>query len=296
VYRLFELIKRFDAKEIKTWGQLALELGVEAPDISKGQSVQKVQQYSVRLKRWMRAMHVDAFFEYLLGKQHAYFQEIPTPDEPYSNARDGVAPEEDLAIRALDPSFRPKRGRRRNSEAEQDQEADTAAENSQTIDQTPFPRSAYPASAYPSANLSFSVSSSTDPWINASAVTPSDFAPWVTKLDGPQSAIATTAPSHMRWQTLATPHPMTALPASMSAHIDAALEPKSAITPSSSRKRRKHGPAVSSAWPSANAPGSKPRGKFTSTRLVVTSHKRDLAWWSYEEYRHISGMQRTKIG
>lgn len=47
---LFELIRKLDAKEIKTWTQLALDLGVEPPDTDKGQSTQKVQQYSVRLK------------------------------------------------------------------------------------------------------------------------------------------------------------------------------------------------------------------------------------------------------
>jgi hypothetical protein len=47
---LFELIRKFDAKEIKTWTQLALDLGVAPPDTDKGQSTQKVQQYSVRLK------------------------------------------------------------------------------------------------------------------------------------------------------------------------------------------------------------------------------------------------------
>ena len=49
-WSLFELIRKFDAKEIKTWTQLALDLGVVPPDIEKGQSTQKVQQYSVRLK------------------------------------------------------------------------------------------------------------------------------------------------------------------------------------------------------------------------------------------------------
>lgn len=38
------------------------------------------------------------------------------------------------------------------------------------------------------------------------------------------------------------------------------MEPQSAITPSSKRRRR-HGPQVSSAWPSANPPGTKPRGR-----------------------------------
>lgn len=47
---LFGLISRLEAKEIKTWTQLVIELGVELPDASKHQSTQKVQQYAVRLK------------------------------------------------------------------------------------------------------------------------------------------------------------------------------------------------------------------------------------------------------
>ena len=277
VYRLFELIKKFDAKEIKTWSQLALDLGVEAPDVSKGQSVQKVQQYSVRLKRWMRAMHVDAFFEYLLGKQHGYFAEIPHPDDPYpAIGRDGVLAEEDLAIRALDPSFRPKRGRRRNSETEQDEEGEAGHSSNQTrvVDDASH---RVPISAHPMTMMQFNTGpeGASDPWAVASAVTPQSFAPWTRRSGVPQSAIATSVPSHIRWQlhghpqTAVTPHPFTAMPASMTAHIEAAFDkdPKSAITPSS-RKRRKHGPAVSSAWPSANAPGSKPRGRPPAGRDV----------------------------
>ena len=56
-WSLFGLIRKFDAKEIKTWTQLALDLGVEPPDTDKGQSTQKVQQYSVRLK-----VRYDSFF------------------------------------------------------------------------------------------------------------------------------------------------------------------------------------------------------------------------------------------
>ena len=62
---------------------------------------------------------------------------------------------------------------------------------------------------------------------------------------------------------------MTALPGgSMASHIDAAFsdEPKSAITPSVKRRRR-HGPAVSSAWSSQNAPG-KPRGRPPASRTI----------------------------
>lgn len=49
-YTLFELIGLFQNKEIKTWADLALQLGVEPPDQDKGQSAQKIQQYAVRLK------------------------------------------------------------------------------------------------------------------------------------------------------------------------------------------------------------------------------------------------------
>ncbi|KAK4630847.1 ARS-binding protein 2 [Fulvia fulva] len=268
-FRLFELVKKLDAKEIKTWGQLALDLGVEAPDIAKGQSTQKVQQYSVRLKRWMRATHIDAFFEYLLGKQHSYFNEIPHPSDPYpTTGRDGVMAEEDLAIRALDPSFRPKRGRRRNSETEQDEAADTDQPHKQprlndnTSSFSAVPNSAVPMSAHPD--------SFNDPWAVASAVTPQSFAPWSGRL----SASAVSATSNLRWQLSqsqnpSTPHPMSAVPGSMSARIDAAFDgkPKSAVTPSS-RRRRRHGPAVSSAWPSNNTPGAKPRGRPPANRNV----------------------------
>ena len=49
-FALFELIRKLELKEIKTWAQLAIDLGVEPPSLEKGQSAQKVQQYAVRLK------------------------------------------------------------------------------------------------------------------------------------------------------------------------------------------------------------------------------------------------------
>jgi len=50
IFVLFQLICKLEAKEIKTWAELALELGVELPALDRGQSPQKVQQYAVRLK------------------------------------------------------------------------------------------------------------------------------------------------------------------------------------------------------------------------------------------------------
>ncbi|KAG8162306.1 hypothetical protein KVR01_008071 [Diaporthe batatas] len=113
-YTLFELIGLFQSKEIKTWADLALQLGVEPPDQDKGQSAQKIQQYAVRLKRWMHSMHIDAFFDYLMGNPHPYWTDIPTDPNPVlEEGRDGVAAEDDMALRSLMPQIRPRRGRKR---------------------------------------------------------------------------------------------------------------------------------------------------------------------------------------
>jgi hypothetical protein len=50
VFALFELIRKKENGELKTWIELAIQLGVEPPSMEKKQSTQKVQQYSVRLK------------------------------------------------------------------------------------------------------------------------------------------------------------------------------------------------------------------------------------------------------
>jgi hypothetical protein len=284
-WALFELIRKFDAKEIKTWTQLALDLGVAPPDTDKGQSTQKVQQYSVRLKRWMRAMHIDAFFEYLLGKQHPYYLQIPPLHDPFpSDGRDGVPLEEDLAIRALDPKFKPKRGRRKADEGDDDMDVDesTPARKRPQLDTSiPFgnvlqPQSAYPTSAHPDHMGGF--------------LTPQD--PWTAASMTPSSAMtAASAPSRMgqknltpysaspmsgqqiRWrlntQEPQTPHPLSAVTPQSAHHFFD--EPQSAVTPSSAkpRARRRHGPAVSSAWSSTNSSASgKLRGRPPSNRSI----------------------------
>jgi hypothetical protein len=51
IFTLYGLIRRrLLNEELKTWIQLAIELGVEPPCFEKKQSAQKVQQYTVRLK------------------------------------------------------------------------------------------------------------------------------------------------------------------------------------------------------------------------------------------------------
>ncbi|KAH7073975.1 ARS binding protein 2-domain-containing protein [Paraphoma chrysanthemicola] len=235
----------------------------------------------------MRAMHIDAFFEYLLGKQHPYYLQIPQPHDPFpSEGRDGVPLEEDLAIRALDPKFKPKRGRRKADEGDDDLDLDegTPARKRPQLDTSiPFgnalqPQSAYPSSAHPDNMGGFLTPQ--DPWTAASAITPSS------------AMTAASAPSRMgqknltpysaspmsgqqiRWRLNTqdhpqTPHPLSAVtPQSAHPFFD---EPQSAITPSSAkpRARRRHGPAVSSAWSSNNSSSTgKLRGRPPSNRSV----------------------------
>ena len=282
-YVLWELIRKLDRKELKTWGQLAIEMGVEPPSTEKGQSTQKVQQYAVRLKRWMRAMHIDAFFEYLLGKEHAYFNQVPPQKESghSEQERDGVPMEEDLAIRALMPEWRPKRGRRKTDDATKAN--DKANDPDAHVDKRPhldtagpvdnyeygghsaaFPQSAIPFSAFPddgdnpwgphSALPFSSMSVQTAHPINGQQQNP-DFR-W--RLDGREAS-----PNF--------PYPQSAItPGQRVIEKPSINEPRSAI-PTSSEKptkaRRKHGPAVSSAWPSNNTSSSgKIRGRPPSNR------------------------------
>ncbi|KAL1311143.1 hypothetical protein AAFC00_001345 [Neodothiora populina] len=275
IYTLWELIQKFDSKEIKTWAQLALDLGVEPPSAEKGGSVQKVQQYSVRLKRWMHAMHVDAFFEYLLGKRHTYFSDLPPPHDPHpAQGRDGVPAEEDLAIRALDPSFRPKRGRKRNESPEEE-----AAQPKRPLLTTSFtfegqtlyaqPQSAHPASGIPLRARPDAYEQ--EPWEPTSAVTSDNFPP---RQGAPHSAVYPRANHDTKWSFHnadgpITPHPMSAIEPRRS--LSNFEEPSSANAASANkaRSRRKHGPAVSSAWPSISAAsGSKLRGRPPVNRNV----------------------------
>ncbi|KAK7730805.1 hypothetical protein SLS57_001639 [Botryosphaeria dothidea] len=274
-YNLFELLKKLEKGEIKTWIQLALDLGVEPPDIEKGQSTQKVQQYAVRLKRWMRAMHIDAFFDFLQGKAHSYYANIPPPNDPFPpGGRDGVPLEEDLAIRGLDPAFKPKRGRKKAEDLDDDDhgtpppkrpQLDTSfAYNNGTHPQTGYPNSAMPMSAHPDNFVN-------DPWTAASMGTPSTNQRGLT----PNSALNAANGQHLRWQVNnhenpSTPHPLSAVSPMTERPPDSAFdEPLSAVTPGSRKPRRRHGPAVSSAWPSSGSGSSgKLRGRPPQNRSV----------------------------
>lgn len=233
-------------------------------------------------------MHIDAFFEYLLGKQHPYYLQIPPAHDPFpEGGRDGVPLEEDLAIRALDPKFKPKRGRRKAEDGEDDLDYDESTpvrKRPQLDTSVPFgnalqPQSAYPTSAHPDHHMGGFLTPQ-DPWTAASANTPSS-ALTAASAPGrlgqrnltPYSASPLSG-QHLRWHhntadTPQTPHPLSAVtPQSAYPFFD---EPQSAVTPSSARPRarRRHGPAVSSAWSSNNSSSTgKLRGRPPSNRSI----------------------------
>ncbi|KAI9840777.1 MAG: hypothetical protein M1837_001307 [Sclerophora amabilis] len=292
-YTLLELIRKFENKEIKTWTQLAIQLGVDPPMREKNQSAQKVQQYAVRLKRWMHAMHVDAFFEYCLGKQHNYYMQIPPLHAPFPEVgRDGVPFEEDLALRALHPESRPKRGRRKTEDKETDLDKgmspakrphldtsiDTADLDSfENTHSALFPNNSINSNREPDDMDRYV--NNLDPWTAASAITPESLTTGQTLT--PNLASSASAGQHFRWRLNARENHSASSPQSnhnvtpLTPHPpDSAFDhPHSAITPSSSgaksRARRRHGPAVSSAWPGGGNPASgKLRGRPPSNRSV----------------------------
>jgi ARS binding protein 2 len=238
-------------------------------------------------QRWMHAMHVDAFFEFCFGKPHNYYTHIPPMSDPHPEyGRDGVPVEEDLALRALHPESRPKRGRRKAEDKEHDSPNGNSpgkrtrlSEGPADLDGFPhsslFPNSAIPSSAHPDGMDNFV--DQLENWTPASAL------PHLNTSSGGQISTphpTSSAGQHFKWRAFArgnetpsTPYPHSAITPSISHPPDSALnEPMSAVTPSTPSgrgKRRRHGPAVSSAWPSSGNPlTGKLRGRPPSNRTV----------------------------
>ncbi|KAI1472100.1 ARS binding protein 2-domain-containing protein [Daldinia caldariorum] len=256
-FNLFELIKQLHAKELKTWAELALKLGVEPPDHDKGQSSQKIQQYAVRLKRWMHSMHINAFFDYLMDNPHPYWTQIPSDPNPVcEEGRDGVAAEDDMALRALLPHIRPRRGRKRPED--------------DSFSKSPSQR---PRLESPNSNG------------EARAARPDALDPWTAHPDGrsafmfppvdPRSSVLPEANSAFPWGNDVSREPMSAYPHSAmtpstrGAFWGDPMEPRSAISPPKARSLgRRHGAkVVSSAWRSGGVSTSgRPRGRPPSSR------------------------------
>lgn len=208
-------------------------------------------------------MHVDAFFEFCLGHPHPYYTQRPAASALVSDSRDGVPLEEDLALRALVPQWKPKRGRKRAEDKEDDEKPAKRPQLDTSVGilhggpfqphSAAFPQSAIPFSAFPDEVETH------DPWMTATSAFPAD-------------APHTQQGQDLRWRALerdASPanYPQSAIipRGHHPSDVFLAAEPRSAITPppgDKARSRRRHGPAVSSAWPSSNGSSTgKARGR-----------------------------------
>lgn len=204
----------------------------------------------------MHALHIDAFVEYLFDKPNIYWTQVPAANEP-SSERDGVAAEEDLALRALLPHTKPKRGRRKAEDREDN--SDTGKSPSQR-----------PRLESPSLSEDFAMAR---PSMLSEHTTPAtahpDFRNMFRDRMVPWSATDERAmPGAFDWpieaQTPMSAYPQSAITPRTQLWNDA-NEPRSAITPK--RARRRHGPAVSSAWSSTSS--GKLRGRPPSNRNVT---------------------------
>lgn len=198
--------------------------------------------------------------------------------------RDGVPTEEDLAIRALLPEWRPKRGRRKADDADMEasdsvnkrvqhqraSSADFLREFDNHFAHPTPPQSGAPWSAQPQAQQQ-------DLWAAAQvAIAPKT--PSTGRTPSTSQLSADSAGQMLQWRsndapTPASPYPNSALPARATFPLTPSTEDPRSADPLSGksplRSRKRHGPAVSSAWQgSSYTPNGKLRGRPPSNRSV----------------------------
>lgn len=178
-------------------------------------------------------MHVDAFFEYLIGRESPYWTEIPPGHVPVAELeRDGVAAEDDMALRALLPQIKPRRGRRKPEDDE----------TGKSPSQRPSPQAEEDGSG--------GQGNTTEPWTAQPDGRGGVF------LFPPAADPSRLNPSAPTWGNEIVQTPMSAYPIPQSAITPStrnafwADEPRSALTPLKPRSAsRRHGAkVVSSAW------------------------------------------------
>ncbi|KAF2156477.1 hypothetical protein K461DRAFT_96515 [Myriangium duriaei CBS 260.36] len=187
VYDIFLQVKRLYELDTKTWIQLALDLGIEPATADEGAGAsQRIHQYIVRLKRWLKLTHVDPFFHYLVGKPHDYYLKIPSLTDPHpADGRDGVLMGDDLALRALNPDLRPKRGRKRLQSAMEDLPVEQQHSLPKVAPEHHLPLTATPLSAFPRSAVD---NHAREPWSSVSARFPTSIG---TPAAEPRSAFST---------------------------------------------------------------------------------------------------------
>lgn len=203
-----------------------------------------------------------------------------------TTVRDTVPAEEDLAIRALLPEWRPKRGRRKAEDIEAESEANATNKKQNTRSSSAEFSSMFEDqySAAPSSAMPWSTQpSQTDVWSAAQvALAPAPKTPSTGRESTPNLLSGQIGAQQMRWrfnniETPSSPYPQSAItPRHAFSASPAFDEPNSAhpsttsiTSKSPSRTRKRHGPAISSAWPSnSNTSTGKLRGRPPSNRSV----------------------------
>ena len=246
----------------------------------------------------MHAHHIDAFFQYLLGRPNDYYTNIPTdPESAFSTPRDNVPPEDDLALRALVPSFRPKRGRRREQDADEDSAsakharaenaASTAVEDNEQSQSTtlqdvmsaaidsPHPsaqstgpqeskkpklRIPYPQSAIPSYDYNAHMN---EVWASAERA-----------FLGPQASTPSQSqPTHMPWGGSSQwPYPRSAIDPQPPPNPFSLQDGSQSAHPLTHKgtPRKRPGSSVSAAWNSGSPPGKSGKGRGRPGRPPVS--------------------------
>lgn len=198
--------------------------------------------------------------------------------------RDDIPPEEDHAIRALLPEWRPKRGRRKVYDLEAENEAASSTNKKQhtrssSADFTSMFEDQY--SAAPSSAIPWSAQpQQTDPWAAAQvAIAPKKPSTGQTP-NSTNQVSAQNVGQQMRWrftsnESPSSPYPQSAITPRNTFVVTSAIEePKSAhpstnTSRSLSGARRRRGAAVSSAWPSTTSTTSgKLRGRPPGNRSM----------------------------
>ena len=240
-------------------------------------------------------MHIDAFFAYCMGKLHTYYTMIPSGDDGHPEpSRDGVPREEDLALRALQPESRPKRGRKKVEEREGDvdlplspskrQRAETPSDTADFDSFSTEPSTLFSSTTVTGGGQDDDIdryAKQLDTWTETHAMGTASANPGLFAQSPTNRANSGRfGAQQFRWRlnaaensTINTTYPQSAItPTAHQLSHSLFAEPLSAVTPvtpgGKNRGRRRHGPAVSSAWPSGSTMTGKFRGRPPSNRSV----------------------------
>lgn len=229
-------------------------------------------------QRWLHAYHIDAFFHYCLNIPNIYYTGRPSKDQPLAdNPRDGVPPEEDLALRSLLPELRPKRGRRKADDGEEDDNPAKKVQHQRSNSTEFFHAFDDQYSAHPSNITPWNTQpQQSEAWAAAQMAVPPK-TPSTGRTPSTAQMSGQDAVQHLRWRvnegdnTPVTPYPQSAVtPRHNYSNSPSFEEPKSANPAGlKSRSRKRHGPAVSSAWSNASTSAGKLRGRPPSNRSVT---------------------------